>query len=96
MNLSNPDNDNQPDDPGYNGPEQPGYSGPGRGREPVFNLPSVIVWLAAVMFVVHVVREYFCNLTRTYGRFTHSRSFRPDIPTLLHNYQSKWPHGGAR
>ncbi|MEM7461115.1 MAG: rhomboid family intramembrane serine protease [Pseudomonadota bacterium] len=93
MNLSNSNRDHQPDEPDYHGPEHPGYSGSGMGREPVFNLPSVIVWLAAFMFVVHLVREYLLQPEQNVWTI-YAFSFIParysDIATQLPIEMAAW------
>ncbi|MGI9402195.1 MAG: rhomboid family intramembrane serine protease [Rhizobiaceae bacterium] len=58
MNSSDHDKEPKPDYSGEFGPEMSGQVNYQRGREPVFNLPSVIIWFGALLVVVHLVREF--------------------------------------
>lgn len=56
MNSPNTNNESRPGHSGIHGPEMSPQPGGGRGREPVFNLPVVIVWFGAFLIAVHSIR----------------------------------------
>lgn len=61
MNSSDQDNENQPDYSGIHGPAIPRQPDMERGREPVFNLPAVIVWFGVFLIAVHAIRVFLLN-----------------------------------